>query len=101
MRSTREREPVTKKENPMTDNQTPTDTLWAVYVAGADEYRAASSREDAEQQKEELDAFDRGHAVLTGAGARLSAEVRPWPFDAESHAAELAEADHECGPDGG
>ncbi len=81
----------------MADNQT-IDTLWAVYVAGADEYRAAFSREDAEDQKAELDAFDRGRAVLTGGGVRLAAEVRLWPFDAASHAAELADADHECGP---
>lgn len=82
----------------MTDSQT--GTLWSAYIASANEYRAASSREDAEQQVKELDAFDRGRAALTGTGVRLAAEVRPWPFDAASHAAELAEADHECGPDG-
>lgn len=68
------------------------DTLWSVHVQGGDEYHAMASREDADAYATSLDGYDKRTAERLGSkGAYLKPLVKPWPYDAESHAAELAE----------
>jgi hypothetical protein len=70
-----------------------TETLWCVHVQGADEFHACESREAADLLAAQLAEHDRGAAERHGANAAfLRPLVTSWPFDAASHADELAGA---------
>lgn len=86
--------------------------LWAIHIPGPDEYHAAPSEDAANQMaKRHNDAMAEYLAKhpLTEAApsmASITATSVPWPFDAESHAEELATFDYaawgiEQKPEGG
>ncbi len=69
----------------------PDETLWSVHVQGGDEYHACASKEAAEALAGQLDDYDRKQAEKFGTGGvYLKPVVKPWPYDAKSHADALA-----------
>lgn len=76
--------------------------LWSIYIGGMDDYHAAPSEAVARQMVERHNAaITQWYSTTpetTVARPPLEsvlAEARPWPFDAEEHAMELAFFDYD------
>lgn len=72
---------------------------WAIHVPGPEEYHAAPSREAAQQMAVRHNAamseyLARRQTELSVSTASITATAVPWPFDAESHAEEIADFDY-------
>lgn len=70
---------------------------WAIFVGGPDEYHAAPSEAAAIHMADKHNAAMRDYVAKSKtdwALDLLEAEPVEWPFDADSHSAELAEFDY-------
>lgn len=76
------------------------ETLWAVEVGGTGDLIPATSRQTADEMAAQINAIGermRTRPTASEFDVQFSAEVVEWPYDAEQHAAALAELEAEGG----